>query len=88
MNEPLEYLSRKELQLNIMQNIEKEITYLSKNNRFRNWWENTPNWGRVQRIINGGTVKGGSTSSVEQCLFLGVDPDGHTFLMEVGGEQV
>lgn len=77
--EPLEYLSRADLQLTIMKNIERIITNIHKNNDLRRWWDMAPNWFRVQTFINGNTKKGGSTSSFEQCEFLGVDVDGYTF---------
>ncbi len=80
--EPLEYLSRKELQLNIMRNLENEVKQLHKRNAFRMWWDGSRNWIRVQTILNGNTLKAGSTSSAEQCRFMGVDPDGYTFLRE------
>ena len=87
MEEPLGYLSRKELELNIMRNIERKILedcsvedYDSKGNlELKWWWENTPNWVKVQTFLNGNSKKAGSTSSAEQCLFLGVQPDGKSF---------
>jgi hypothetical protein len=80
MEEPLAYLSRSELQLNIMRNLEFEVKQLHKRNQFRVWWEHSRNWFRVQAILNGNTLKAGSTSSSEQCHFMGVDPDGYSFL--------
>lgn len=82
MDEPLEYMSRAELQLNIMRNIERKVQTLSKNNRFRVWWDNTKNWVRVQELLNMNTTKAGSTSSGAQCRFIGADPDGTTFYKE------
>jgi len=79
MNEPLEYLSRAELQLNIMRNIEREIMGMGKTAKIRFWWERVPNWVKVQAFINGNTRKAGSTSSGEQCFFIGADPDGKSF---------
>ena len=78
--EPLEYLDRAKLQLNIMQNLEREVLRLSKRNHFRMWWDGSRNWIRVQVILNGNTLKAGSTSSADQCRFIDVDPDGYTFL--------
>ena len=86
MKEPLGHLSRKELQLNILKNIESAIDnefwmdnpdsdYTEDFIRLKHWWHNTPNWGKVQMFINGGTSKAGSTSSTEQCIFLGINPD-------------
>jgi hypothetical protein len=79
VEEPLEYLSRKELQLKIMQNIEREIMNMSPTSKLRCWWERSSNWVKVQKFLNGNTVKAGSTSSTAQCLFIGIDPDGDTF---------
>ena len=80
MEEPLSYLSRDKLQLNIMRNLEMEVKQLHKKNQFRVWWDNSCNWIRVQVILNGNTIKAGSTSSSEQCRFMGIDPDGYSFL--------
>ena len=80
MSEPLEYLNRVELQLNIMKNIEREIMRLSKNAMLRSWWEMSPNWVRVQAFLNWNTRKAGSTSSGEQCVFIGLDPDSHELI--------
>lgn len=85
--EPLGYLTRKELQLNIMRNIERKILedcsveeYDSQGNlELKYWWEGMPNWVKVQTFLNGNSCKAGSGSSTEQCRFLGVDPDGKTF---------
>ena len=82
IEEPLECYSRKELQLNIMRNIEREILSCGHNSKIRIWWENVPNWAKVQKYLNGNTCKGGSTSSTQQCLFLGVRPDGRSFYGE------
>ena len=79
MQEPLKYLSRAELQLNIMQSIEREIMQSGHRSRMRYWWERSPNWAKVQRFMNANTLKAGSTSSREQCHFMGADPDGKTF---------
>ena len=80
MNEdPLAFMSREELQLRIMQNIEFEVSQLDKRNAFRRWWDSSRNWTRVQAIINGGTSKAGATSSAQQCRFMRVDPDGRSF---------
>lgn len=79
MDEPLEYMSRSELQLNIMRNIERKVQMLSKNNKFRIWWDNSKNWVRVQELLNMNTCKSGSTSSAAQCRFIGADPEGKTF---------
>lgn len=87
MREPLEYLSRKELQLNIMRNIEQKLLESTKvedydeegNLDIKCWWENMPNWVKVQTFLNGNSSKAGSTSSTQQCIFLGVKPDGKSF---------
>ena len=88
IEEPLSYLSRKELQLNIMRNIERKILqkgeFEDEDERVENielkcWWRNTPNWAKVQTFLNGSSHKAGSTSSTAQCRFIGVDPDGKTF---------
>lgn len=79
IEEPLAFMSREELQLRIMQNIEFEVSKLDKRNAFRRWWDYSRNWERVQAIINGNTSKAGSTSSAQQCRFMGVDPDGRSF---------
>jgi hypothetical protein len=73
--EPLNYLNRKELMLNIMNNIEREILNLHHNSALRRKWERIPNWAKVQMFLNGNTSKAGSTSSTEQCRFLGVNPN-------------
>lgn len=80
MSEPLSYMSRAELQLNIMQNIEREIMRLGKRNTVRWWWEHSKNWVKVQAILNGNTRCAGSTSSAQQCQFIGAEPDGDTFI--------
>lgn len=74
MNEPLEYLNRKELQLNILRNIERKIMQDNRefedepinNAEIKYWFENTVNWGKVQTFLNGNTKKAGSTSSTER----------------------
>ena len=83
----LYYLERKELMLNVMRNIERKILeacsveeYDSKGNlELKCWWENTPNWVKVQTFLNGNTSKAGSSSSIKQCKFLGVAPNGESF---------
>jgi len=85
--EPLEYLDRKQLQLNIMRNIEQKILEDcsvedcdSKGNlELKCWCENTPNWVKVQTFLNGNSKKAGSGSSTDQCIFLGVNPGGKSF---------
>jgi|WetSurMetagenome_2_1015567.scaffolds.fasta_scaffold01346_14 hypothetical protein len=79
MEEPLEYMTRSELQLNIMRNIERKVNELPKRNSFRWWWDNSKNWIRVQELLNMNTKKAGSTSSTAQCRFIGTNPDGYTF---------
>ena len=83
----LYYLERKELMLNVMRNIERKILedcsveeYDSKGNlELKYWWESMPNWVKVQTFLNGNTSKAGSTSSIKQCRFIGVKPDGKSF---------
>ena len=41
------------------------------------------NWVIVKDFLQRGTSKGGSTSSVEKCRLLGIDPDGKTLEIEV-----
>lgn len=88
IEEPLEYLSRKELQLRIMQNIEIKVLQkgefededdIVENVELKHWWNLMPNWVKVQTFLNHNTYKAGSTSSTQQCRFLGVDPDGKSF---------
>lgn len=81
-DEPLGYLDRADLQLKIMQNIEREIMGMGPTSKLRYWWEAVPNWVRVQTFLNGNTRKAGSTSSTAQCVFIGADPDGNTFFKE------
>lgn len=78
MEEPLKDVTRKQLQLDIMKNIELEIKGCGVTSKLRWWWEHTQNWGKVQRIINGRSCKAGSTSSTAQCIFIGIDPDGYS----------
>jgi hypothetical protein len=78
--EPLGFMSRAELQLNIMVNLERLVKRLSKNNSLRYWWDHSKNWVKVQAVLNGNTLKAGSTSSAAQCNFIGADPDGDTFI--------
>lgn len=83
----LYYLERKKLMLNIMRNIERKVLedcsveeYDSKGNlELKCWWENNPNWVKVQTFLNGNTSRAGSTSSIKQCKFLGVNPAGESF---------
>lgn len=82
MVEPLGHMSRSELQLHIMRNIEKKIKRLPKRNSIRQWWEHSKNWIRVQEILNANTSMAGRTSSSGQCCFIGADPDGDTFCKE------
>lgn len=79
MEDPLKYLSRKELLLNVMQNIERSINHLHKNNPLKRAWGMYPNWAKCQKYLNNGTTKAGSTSSLHMCKFIGVDPDGKSF---------
>lgn len=79
MEEPLGYLSRAELELRFMKNIELAIQKMGKTSHLRHWWDNHPNWVRVQKFMNNNTHKAGSTSSTQQCIFMGVDPDGKSF---------
>ena len=38
----------------------------------------TQNWVIVMNFLQRGTSRGGSTSSIEKCVLLGIDPDGYT----------
>ena len=58
-------------QLGIMRNIEREMPKAKRNI--------TPNWVMVMDYLLGHTIKGGATSSIEHCRFLGVDPYGDSF---------
>jgi hypothetical protein len=78
--EPLHEMSRAELQLNIMRNIEREIMTMHPRSSLAYWWKHTVNWHKVQTFINCNTRKMGSTSSAVQCRFIGADPDSKTFL--------
>lgn len=82
MSEPLDYMDRAELQLNIMRNIEREILRCGKSSILRRWWEMSPNWVRVQAFLNGNTQKAGSMSSGQQSKFIGLDPDSRTLICE------
>jgi len=79
VEEPLAHLSRAELQLKIMRNIESIIGEMGKTSSLRWWWDHSTNWVRVQQFLNMNTSKAGSTSSTQQCIFIGADPDGKTF---------
>jgi hypothetical protein len=85
--EPLEKIPRDKLQLMIMQNIETAIKDLPKRNQFRWWWEHTVNWVKVQRFINNSTNKAGSTSSGQQCIFIGIHPDKYSVFDLMEKEQ-
>lgn len=87
VDEPLEYLTRDKLQLQIMQNIETEITHMGKTSKLRYWWDRSPNWAKVQTFLNGRSSKSGSTSSALQCRFIGADPDGKTFFIRDKGDN-
>lgn len=78
ITEPLAHLNRAGLQLRIMRNIEHKVATLPKRNSFRFWWDSSRNWVRVQELVNN-TSKAGSTSSAQQCAFMGVNPEGHSF---------
>ena len=78
--EPLGFMSRAELQLNVMCNVERLIKRLPKNNIMRCWWDYSKNWARVQAILKGDIIKAGSTASAAQCQFIGADPEGDTFI--------
>jgi len=78
--EPLLYLPRSELQLNIMKSFESELLNKYPKSAFAYWWRHTYNWVKVQAFINMNTSKAGSTSSSEQCRFVGADPDSTSFL--------
>ncbi len=79
MKEPLEYLDRKALQLQIMRNIERAVMNLHGNNELHRFWKTSRNWLKVQMFLNACSSKAGSTSSTQQCMFLGVEPDGKSF---------
>jgi hypothetical protein len=80
--EPLSEMSRAEIQLNIMRNIEREIMMMYPRSSFAYWWKHTVNWHKVQTFINGNTSKMGATSSAVQSRFIGANPDGKTFISE------
>lgn len=57
--------------LGIMKNIERNMPKRKRNI--------TPNWKMVKDYLLGNTIRGGSTSCYQHCLWMGVDPDGFTF---------
>lgn len=87
MNNPLEYLEPSELMRRIMQNIEIEISYCSKNNRMRHSWECQTNWGRVQTYLTRYSKVAGRISAYQLCEYMGVDPDSRTFFIPHKGEN-
>ncbi len=78
--DPLAYLSRSELGRKVMQNVQRLIKdrgiYLEK------YWYETPHWSKVQDVLNGNTLAAGSTSSGEECRFIGFKPDDNGLLPE------
>jgi len=59
-----------EMELRLLKNF---ISYMPKSYRKR-----TQNWVVVKNFLQWGTSKGGSTSSIEKCRMLGIDPYGHS----------
>jgi len=57
--------------LGVMRNIEQNMP---KNRR-----KSSLNWVLVKEYLLSHTNKGGSTSSIFMCKYLGIDPDGFTF---------
>jgi hypothetical protein len=57
--------------LSIMRNVERNIPKTVR--------KRTYNWKLVMDFMLGNTSKGGRTSCILHCQFLGVDPDGFTF---------
>lgn len=56
-----------EYQLGILRNIKREFRC-----------KKTLNWVFVQKFLLSHTSKGGSTSSINHCIFLGIDPNGYS----------
>lgn len=85
--DPLNYLSRKELLLNILKNIQIEINAdcaiekgdSSGNLELKHWWDNAQNWIKVKTFITDNTMRAGSTSARKMCQFLGINPSGKSF---------
>jgi len=71
----LSHIPRLELLRKIMQNVEDLINHQSY---LRHWWERSPNWVKVQAVINNNTSKAGSTSSTRECVNIGINPDGYS----------
>jgi hypothetical protein len=87
MQDPLKYLDRKDLLNTILRNIESKIKedcrvekYDSQGNiELKFWFDNTPNWAKIQRFITYNTSKSGSTSAYQMCSFLGINPNEYSF---------
>lgn len=75
--EPLAYLNRRQLEGLVLQNIDT-ILQQHPYSAFYYDWKSKPNWIKVQQIFNNSTCKAGSTSSYQQCSFIGIDPDAYS----------
>ena len=64
-----------EMELRLLRNF---ISHMPKTYRKRN-----QNWVIVKKFLQSGTSKGGSTSSVEKCMLLGINPYGYSLESEV-----
>lgn len=72
-------LTRIELMLRVMKNIERNIMINGNRSEVARERANSPNWVMVKNYLTAGTSKGGSGSAHEQCRLMGVDPDGMSF---------
>jgi hypothetical protein len=59
-------------QLRILKNIERNMKPKKRKRIY--------NWVMVMNYLLANTSKGGSTSAHKHCVWLGIDPDGYTFL--------
>ncbi len=78
-DDPLSYLNRDELGRNVMRNVQDII---ESRRYLRVWWKKAPNWAKVQAVLNGRSRVAGSTSSAQECRFIGFNPDDYGLLPE------
>jgi hypothetical protein len=64
-------MDKRKFHLRIMQSVQQNIPKTVR--------KRTPNWKLVKDFMLGNTSKGGRTSSILHCVFIGVDPDGFSF---------
>ena len=60
-----------EYQLGLLKSIQRDMSLFKR--------RKTPNWSIVMNILLQHTSKGGRTSAMAHCKFLGINPDGFTF---------